>query len=90
MHCEPERLVQAIQEIEKKFESLGLTEEEIAELSTLNGDIVKRRTELEKKYGARVITLVVEDKFWLELIHDIKKADAGAEARMLGVKGRRP
>ena len=32
-----------------------------------------------------VITLVERDKFWLELINDLKKADARAESRMLGV-----
>jgi hypothetical protein len=32
-----------------------------------------------------VITLVERDKFWLELIYDLKKAEARAEARMLGV-----
>ena len=32
-----------------------------------------------------MITLVERDKFWLELIYDLKKADARAESRMLGV-----
>jgi hypothetical protein len=72
-------------EIEKKFESLGLREEEITELSTLNGDLIKRRKELEDRYGVGGISLVIEEKFWLGLIYDLKRADARAEARMLGV-----
>ncbi len=32
-----------------------------------------------------VITLVERDKFWLELIYDLKRADSRAETRMLGV-----
>ena len=47
--------------IEKKFESLRLSEEEIAELSTLDEDLVKRRAELEDKYGVGIISLVRQD-----------------------------
>jgi hypothetical protein len=72
-------------ETEKKFESLRLSEEEITELSTLNGDLIKRRKELEDRYGVGVITVVEEDKFWLKLVYDLKKADSRAETRMLGV-----
>jgi hypothetical protein len=71
--------------IEKKFESLRLSEEEIAELSCLEGELVKNRQELVDKYGGGVITLVEQEKFWLGLIYDLKRADARAEARMLGV-----
>jgi hypothetical protein len=72
-------------EIEAKFQELGLSREEIAELGGMNGDLIKRRGELEEKYGEGVITLVLEDKFWLELINDLKKADSRAESKMLGV-----
>jgi hypothetical protein len=51
--------------IEKKFESFGLIEVEIAEPSTLDEDLVKRRAELEERFGVGVISLVIEDKFWL-------------------------
>jgi len=55
-------------EIEKKFESLRLTEEQITELSTLNGDLIKKREELEQRYGEGVISLVGKEGFWLGLI----------------------
>ena len=71
--------------IEKKFESLRLSEEEIAEPSILDEDLVKRRAELEERFGVGVISLVIEEKFWLRLIYDLKRADSRAEARMLGV-----
>ena len=44
-----------------------------------------RREELEEQFGEGIISLVGEDKFWLELIRDLKRADARAESRMLGV-----
>jgi hypothetical protein len=72
-------------EIEKKFESLGLGEEEITKPSTLDEDLVKRSAELEERFGVGIISLVGKEGFWFELICDLKKADARAETLMLGV-----
>jgi len=72
-------------EIEVKYQELGLSREEIAELGGLNGDLIRRREEYEEKYGEGVITLVLEDEFWLKLIYDLKMAGGRAESKMLGV-----
>jgi hypothetical protein len=72
-------------EIEKKFESLRLSEEEIREPSTLDEDLVKRKAELAERFGAGIISLVGKEGFWLRLIYDLKEADSKAETRMLGV-----
>jgi len=49
----------------EKFKSLGLIEEEIAELSCLDGELVKRREELEERFGEGVISLVEKEQFGL-------------------------
>ena len=44
-----------------------------------------RCEELEERFREGFISLVEKEQFRLELIHDLKGADAEAESRMLGV-----
>jgi hypothetical protein len=71
--------------VEQEFKDLGLDEEQIAYLSSLNAQLENRRQELDKKWGRNVISLVTKHKFFLKLAQDLKGAEAKAEARMLGV-----
>ena len=71
--------------VEEKLIKMGLTAEEIDRLCTLDGQLYKHKEELVGEFGEGVISLVLEEKFWLELVYDLKKADARAETRMLGV-----
>jgi hypothetical protein len=72
-------------QVEKELEALGLSKEDVERLSTLNGDLIKNRKELIEEYGEGVITLVGKEQFWLNLSYELKKAESGAETRMLGV-----
>jgi hypothetical protein len=72
-------------EKEQNLIKLGLTKEEIYELSTLDGELLKDRDKYIEKYGEGVIKVVERDKFWLEFVVDMKKADGRSESRMLGV-----
>jgi hypothetical protein len=66
---------------EQKLIQMDLSPEEIDELIGVNGD----REELVGKYGEGVVTLVMEELFWLKLGRDVKRAEGRAEARMLEV-----
>jgi hypothetical protein len=72
-------------QVEQEFKDLGLDEEQIAYLSSLNRQLEKRRQELDKEWGRNVISLVIKHKFFLKLAQDLKGAEAKVEARMLGV-----
>jgi hypothetical protein len=71
--------------VEKELYQMGFNNEEIAYLGGLDGELERRRAELEKEWGEGVIDYVRENKFWLELGLDVKKAESKAEVRMLGV-----
>jgi hypothetical protein len=60
-------------EIEKKFESFGLSDKEIAELSFMVVELVKRREEPEERFGEGVISLVEREQFRFKLIYDLKR-----------------
>lgn len=75
-------------EIIEKMEQLGLTQEQVDELTvavregTINNG---ENTQLIAKYGEGIITLVIERGFWLTFAKSLIEADVKAEARMLGV-----
>jgi hypothetical protein len=72
-------------EVEQEMEKLGLTCDEIDELSGSVEEIEREKDRWISKYGKGVITVVVDRGLWLKLGHDLRKADGWAEARMLGV-----
>jgi len=72
-------------QVEQEFKDLGLDEEQIAYLSSLNAQLENRRQELDKEWGRNVISLAIKHKYFLKLAQDLKGAEAKAEARMLGV-----
>jgi hypothetical protein len=72
-------------QVEQEFKDLGLDEGQIAYLSSLNVQLENRRQELDEEWGRNVISLVIKHKFFLKLAKDLKKAEAKAEERMLGV-----
>ena len=72
-------------EAEREMEKLGLSCEEIDELSGSVDEIEREKDKWIGKYGEGVITVVIDRGLWLKLGYDLKKADGWAEARMLGV-----
>lgn len=72
-------------QVQDQFQKMGLSEEEIDEISQSIPELNKVRGELVEKYGQGVVTVIEQEGFWLELIYSLKKADAEAEGRMLGV-----
>jgi hypothetical protein len=57
-------------QVEQEFKDLGLDEEQIAYLCSLNVQLENRRQELDEKWGRNIISLVIKHKFFLKLAKD--------------------
>jgi hypothetical protein len=70
---------------EQEMERLGLSTEQIDEIGANIEEIKRGEGEWEKEYGEGVISLVRREALWIGFAFDLRKADALAEGRMLGV-----